>query len=90
MLKLSELKLGLRITLTTKETSPYQNRWRENCPSSPDLNNQTTDTKSTRYKMINCIPNKEAPVKKQQTSHRKGIETDDISSAKLGPDKKNN
>ena len=35
-------------------------------------------------------PNKEAPVKKQQTSHRKGIKTDDISSAKLGPDKKNN
>ena len=41
-----ELKFGLRINLITKETSPYQNRWKENCPSSPDLNNQPT-----RYKI---------------------------------------
>ena len=69
MLKLSELKLGLRIILTTKETSPYQNRWKENCPSSPGLNNQPTRYKihqiqnDKEWRTVPIIPNKEAPVK---------------------------
>ena len=70
MLKLSELKLGLRIILTTKETSPYQNRgWKENCPSFPDLNNQPTRYKTHQiqndkeWRTVPIIPNKEAPVK---------------------------
>ena len=93
MLKLSELKLGLRINLTTKEISPYQNRWKENCPSSPDLNNQPTRYKIHQIKndkerrTVPIIPNKEAPVKDNKVVTKKEIETDDISSTNPGPDK---
>ena len=89
-----ELKLGLRINLTTKETSPYQNRWKENCPSSPDLNNQPTRYKihqiqnDKERRTVPIIPNKEAPVKNNKLVTKEEIETDDISSAKPGPDKR--
>ena len=88
MLKLSELKLGLRIILTTKETSPYQNRWKENCPSSPDLNNQPTRYKihqiqnDKEWRTVPTIPNKEAPIKDNKLITKRKIKTDDISSAK--------
>ena len=86
-----ELKLGLRINLTTKETSPYQNRWKENCPSSPDLNNQPTRYKihqiQKERRTVPIIPNKEAPIKDNKLVTKKEIETDDISSTNPGPDK---
>ena len=88
-----ELKLGLRINLTTKETSPYQNRWKENCPSSPDLNNQPTRYKihqiQKERRTIPIIPNKEAPVKDNKLVTKEGIKTDDISLTKSGPEKNN-
>ena len=88
-----ELKFGLRINLTTKETSPYQNRWKENCPSSPDLNNQPTRYKihqiQKERRTIPIIPNKEAPVKDNKLVTKEGIKTDDISLTKSGPEKNN-
>ena len=83
-----ELKFGLRINLITKETSPYQNRWKENCPSSPDLNNQPTRYKihqiQKERRTIPIIPNKEAPVKDNKLVTKEGIKTDDILLTKPG------
>ena len=92
---LPELNLGLKIKFNNKkETSPYQNRWKENCPSSPDLNNQPTRYKihqiqnDKERRTVPIIPHKEAPVKDNKLVTKMEIETDDISSAKPGPDKR--
>ena len=77
-----------------KRNKPLSNRWKENCPSSPDLNNQPTRYKvhqiqnDKERRTVPIIPNKEAPVKDNKLVTKEEIETDDISSAKPGPDKK--
>ena len=70
MLNLSELKLGLRINLTTKEMSPYQKMERElskfSGPQQPIYQIQNLpDTKDNdkEWRTVPIIPNKEPPLK---------------------------